>query len=381
LLSIKLGNSNVKRGRDMTEKTENGKYPLTSVYFYLTEGCNLKCRHCWIAPKYHAEGSCPSLPVTFFRTAIREAKPLGLRSVKLTGGEPLMHPDFMELLEVVRGENLALSIETNGLLCTPEVAVEIARSPKRFAAVSIDGEDAETHEWLRGVTGSFEKAKQAVRNLVAEGVKTQVIMTLMKRNASQIEGLVRMAEELGAASVKFNLVQPTARGESLSDSGQTLSVGELVELGRYVERGVAPTTKLRLFFDRPYAFRPLSRIYRGGESGRCAVFNIIGVLAGGEYALCGIGYQVPEFVFGTVGKDRLEEIWQNNRVLVSLRDGLPRKLQGICSQCLMKQACLGTCIAQNYYSRGSLWAPYWFCDTAYRLGLFPESRISGGKRS
>jgi SynChlorMet cassette radical SAM/SPASM protein ScmF len=378
---MKLVNSAIKCGRKVAEKSKNGKYPLTSIYFYLTEGCNLNCRHCWIAPKYDSEGRCPSLPVNLFRTAIREAKPLGLRNVKLTGGEPLLHPNFLELLEVVRGENLALCIETNGLLCTPEVAVEIAKSPRRFASVSLDGEDAETHEWLRGVTGSFEKAKQAVRNLVAEGIKTQVIMTLMKRNASQLEGLVRMAEELGASSVKFNLVQPTARGESLSQSRQTLSVEELIELGRYVEQEMSPTTKLRLFFDRPYAFRPLSRIYRGGESGRCAVFNIIGVLAGGQYALCGIGYQLHEFVFGTVGKDRLEEIWKTNRVLVSLRDGLPRKLQGICSQCLMKQRCLGTCIAQNYYSGGSLWAPYWFCDTAYRLGLFPESRISGGKRS
>jgi SynChlorMet cassette radical SAM/SPASM protein ScmF len=377
---MKLVNSTVKCGSNMTEKVGNGKYPLTSIYFYLTEGCNLKCRHCWIAPKYDSGGRYPSLPVDLFRTAIREAKPLGLRNVKLTGGEPLMHPNFLELLEVVRRENLALGIETNGLLCIPEIAAEIARSPRAFVAVSLDGEDAETHEWLRGVPGCFEKSKQAVRNLVAEGVKTQVIMTLMKRNAGQIEGLVRMAEELGAASVKFNLVQPTARGESLSDSGQTLSVAELIELGRYVEQKVAPNTKLRLFFDRPYAFRPLSRIYRGGESGRCAIFSIIGVLAGGQYALCGIGYQVPEFVFGTVDKDRLEEVWKTNRVLVSLRDGLPHRLQGICSQCLMKQRCLGTCIAQNYYSGGSLWAPYWFCDEAYRLGLFPETRISGGKR-
>ena len=112
---------------------------INTLYFYLTEGCNLACRHCWIGPHFDAAGQhSPSLPVELFETAIREAKPLGLSSVKLTGGEPLLHPHFRRLLEVVRREELRLIIETNGLLCTPEIAAEIAKSPNRFVSVSID---------------------------------------------------------------------------------------------------------------------------------------------------------------------------------------------------------------------------------------------------
>ena len=375
-----MKNSIAERKTNVVEKTLNGIYPLTTIYFYLTEGCNLNCRHCWIAPKYDSEGVFPSLPVDLFRTAIREAKPLGLQSVKLTGGEPLMHPHFPELLEIARNEELKISIETNGLLCTPEVAGEIAKSSQAFVAVSLDGENAETHEWIRGVAGSFEKAKQAVRNLAYRGITTQIIMTLMRENAGQINGVVRIAEALGASSVKFNIVQPTARGESLNDRGLTLDIEELIELGQYVGRELVPETKIRLFFDLPYAFRSLSRIHNGGLSGRCSILNIIGVLSGGQYALCGIGYHIPEFVFGTAGKDQLGEVWKNNRVLASIRDGLPARLDGVCAQCLMKQRCLGTCIAQNYYNSGRLWATNWFCDSAYHLGLFPKSRLSGGKR-
>ena len=91
---------------------------------------------------------------------------MGLQGVKLTGGEPLLHPQFKELLEVVRREGLSLNIETNGVLCTPEIAAEIAQSPNRFVSVSIDGADSDTHEWVRGVAGSFEWAQDAVRNLV-----------------------------------------------------------------------------------------------------------------------------------------------------------------------------------------------------------------------
>ena len=140
-------------------KSIEGTPPLRSIYFYLTEGCNLACRHCWIAPKFDESGTMPAIPVDLFQKVIDEAMPLGLKDVKLTGGEPLMHPRFGELLEIARQKNLGVTIETNGLLCTPEVAAEIARLPRRFVSVSIDGSDKATHEWMRGVPGCFEKAK------------------------------------------------------------------------------------------------------------------------------------------------------------------------------------------------------------------------------
>jgi SynChlorMet cassette radical SAM/SPASM protein ScmF len=315
------------------------------------------------------------LPVELFETAIREAKPLGLSGVKLTGGEPLLHPHFTRLLEIVRREELRLVIETNGLLCTPEIAVEIAKSPERFVSVSIDGADAETHEWVRGVPGAFEAARQAVCNLVAAGIRPQVIFTVMRNNAGQVDAIVRLAEEIGAASVKFNVVQPTARGEKLHKDQETLSIADLIALGRHVEQELAPKTQLKLFILYPQAFRALHRIASGDGCGVCGIFGILGVLAGGHYALCGIGEQVPDMVFGEVGKDLLEEVWRENAILKALREGLPERLEGVCGRCLMKRRCMGSCVAQNYYRKGSLWAPNWFCEQAEEAGLFPTSRL------
>ncbi len=354
---------------------------LNQLYFYLTEGCNLACRHCWLSPKLDPEGDhYPVLPVKLFETAIREAKPLGLSGVKLTGGEPLLHPQFTRLLDIVRRNELRLTVETNGTLCTPEVAAEIAKSPNRFVSVSIDGADAETHEWVRGVPGCFDQARQAVQNLVAVDTRPQIIMSLMRCNADQLEAVVRMAEELGASSVKFNVVQPTGRGERFQNGTDGLGVAEVIELGRWVEQELAPTTELKLFFDYPLAFRALSRIASGDGCGVCGVFGILGVIASGHYALCGIGQQVPELVFGRVGADPLEEVWRESAVLNELRDGLPGRLEGVCRRCLMKHRCLGSCVAQNYYRRGSLWTPFWFCEEAERLGLFPASRL-GDRRT
>jgi SynChlorMet cassette radical SAM/SPASM protein ScmF len=306
---------------------------LNTLYFYLTEGCNLACRHCWLAPKLDATGSrYPTLPVDLFEAAIHEAKPLGLSSVKLTGGEPLLHPRFTRLLEIVRQEELVLTLETNGLLCTPEIAAEIAKSPDRFVSVSIDGTDAATHEWVRGVLGAFEAARQAVRNLVAAGINTQVIFTVMRINVDQVDAMLQMVEELGAASLKINVVQPTARGEKLHENHEALNIADLIELGRHVEQELVPRTSLRIFFDYPQAFRALSRIASNDGCTVCGIFGILGVIPSGHYALCGIGEQVPDLIFGAVGKDNLEEVWRDNSVLMALREGLPGRLEGVCSR-------------------------------------------------
>jgi molybdenum cofactor biosynthesis enzyme MoaA len=84
----------------MSDKPADRTYPLNQIYFYLTEGCNLRCRHCWIAPKYQSEGNTyPALDLDLFKSIIEQAKLLGLTGVKLTGGEPLLHPAINEILE------------------------------------------------------------------------------------------------------------------------------------------------------------------------------------------------------------------------------------------------------------------------------------------
>src|SRR5665647_644457 len=102
---------------------DNDEYPLRTIYFYLTPECNLACRHCWIAPRLrHASKATEYLPLTLFRSVIEQAILLGLTGIKLTGGEPLLHPDIMEILEIAREHDLEVTVETNGTLVTPELA-------------------------------------------------------------------------------------------------------------------------------------------------------------------------------------------------------------------------------------------------------------------
>ena len=360
------------------KEAKGGLYPLGTLYFYLTEGCNLACRHCWIAPKFQSgENVYPSLPFDMLQDIVRQGQALGMGGVKLTGGEPLMHPDILRIIRFLREENLGVTVETNGVLCTPELAAEIALCRGRFVSVSLDGADAETNEWVRGVKGSFEAAVRGIRNLVAAGIRPQIILTIMQKNRHQVEDIVRLAESLGAASVKYNVMMPCARGEDMHKRGEALPMEDLVDLGRRVENDLAPSSSIRLIFHHPAAFRPLGKMYGEASDGcsRCGIFNILGVLSDGSYALCGIGAQVPELVFGHASRDRLEDVWRDNPVLREIREGLPWKMEGLCGECMMKTLCLGSCVAQNYYSSKNLFATFWYCEEAHKRGLFPVSRL------
>lgn len=352
--------------------------PLTRFYVYVTNACNCTCKHCWIMPVIEPgrseERKVNHLPVELFEAAVEEAKPLGLSSVKWTGGEPTVHPDFQRLLEVQKKNGLVGQVETNGMEVTSALARLMAESGVTHVAVSLDGTVAETHDAVRGVQGAYGRALKGIRNLAEAGFNPQIIMTLMRENVKQMEELLELAQKLGAGSVKFNPVQPTLRGEVLHDQNQALSVREIISLNQTVEKKLMKVYPLPIFFDIPMAFKSLRHILEGDGCSVCGVKTLLGVLADGQYALCGIGENVPELCFGRVAKSELNDVWSQNPVLGRIRSGLPEDLKGVCRGCVMKARCLGHCIAQNYYRNGDLFSANWFCELAVTESLFPTTR-------
>jgi SynChlorMet cassette radical SAM/SPASM protein ScmF len=357
-----------------------GRY-LGCIYFYLTEGCNLRCRHCWIKPP-HESGDTPKYPyvdIELFKHIVDQALELGLITAKLTGGEPLIHPEIEKVISYVHEKGLRLNIETNGVAITPALAKLIVAAPqKAFLSISLDSHLAEMHEWVRGVEGSYNAALRGVKCMVEAGLRPQIIMSVMRRNRDHVEELVRLAESLGAGSVKFNLVTPTARGEQLHEQGEALDIGEILDLGKWVEDELQPRSKIRLFYSYTAAFRSIRNFKRRPKLNGCGILRSIGVLGTGKYALCGIGESLPEFIFGDARTDRLEDVWNNTPMLNEIRQGLPGKLSGVCSDCVFQTACMGSCLANNYYYYKDLFAPHRCCQKAYEAGLFPKSRLRPG---
>jgi SynChlorMet cassette radical SAM/SPASM protein ScmF len=361
----------------MNDKAPAFGSPLSQLYVYVTNRCNCSCRHCWI---FAGRGGDPKktysdLDPSVFEAALTEAEPLGLNSIKWTGGEPTIHPRFEALLAIQKKHGLSGRMETNGLEVSPELARLLAESGVRHVSVSVDGSTPETHDAIRGVKGSYRRMLEGVRNLVAVGYQPQLILSLMTDNAPEIEGLLKMALKVGAGSVKFNLVQPTLRGEDLHAHGQTLPVSELIAIHQRLEREFRPRYPFPILMDIPMAFRPLGEIMDGNACSLCGIKSILGLLADGTYALCGIGENLPELVLGPAGKGELSRIWGEHPILQQVRRGLPAELKGICSRCLMAKVCLGACVAQNYYRSKDLMGAFWFCEAAEEQGIFPKERL------
>ncbi|MGB2963635.1 MAG: radical SAM protein [Anaerolineales bacterium] len=347
--------------------------PLSSLYLYIARSCNLACSHCWIEPMFDPNGTKGQfIKIEYVEKAIREALPLGLRSVKLTGGEPTLHPQFRELINLLHLAQLDIKIETNGMLMDDPLALFLQENGISFISVSLDGATAEVHDALRGVSGSFERVLMGIASLAQVGYHPQVICTLHKGNIHEMVDFVKLANHLGCGSIKFNHVQRNGRGERFAEK-QGLDVDELINLYRVVEKELVPNSLIPIFFDIPFAFVPINKLLTA-QLGRCNVHNILGVLAGGELSLCGIGITVPELLFGQIEQDDLRDVWCSTEGLTQLRELIPTQLEGICGQCILRNLCQGECVANNFHISGRLNAPYYFCDQAENLGLFPKLR-------
>jgi len=354
--------------------------PLRTFYLYVSGGCNLNCRHCWISPEFDPGASRSRfLDLSILEKALEEALPLGLRSVKLTGGEPMLHPDFAGMVRLLAARGLTMHMETNGTLLDAASA-RLMRETGLFRtiSVSLDGATGPTHDAMRRVQGSFDRALEGIRALVSEGFRPQVICTLHEGNAAEALPLVSLARSMGCGSVKFNNVQVVGRGSGMPGR---LSLRALLDLHTSIRAGAAGGTdpRFRVVFDIPPAFRPVGELLEGGASA-CRILNILGILPGGELAMCGIGTAYPELVYGRLPGSDVREVWAGSPGLRELRSALPGSLTAPCSGCIHRDACMGVCAAGNYHRTGRLDSSYWFCEEAWEEGLFPSSRLLGTPR-
>jgi radical SAM protein with 4Fe4S-binding SPASM domain len=171
-----------------------------SVTLMITAGCNLSCLHCW--PE---SGSCKMaspVPIDNVKRLIGEFVLLGTESVCITGGEPLTHPDWFDIVAFsCRQAGLkSVCLQTNATLLT-EIEVS-ALSSISFEGlsiqVSLEGATPLTHDRVRG-PGSFQRAFKALRLLVEAGLgkKTVVAFTEMEHNFADLPDLLKLVEELG----------------------------------------------------------------------------------------------------------------------------------------------------------------------------------------
>lgn len=354
--------------------TKQETLPLQSLYFYLTSYCNLNCLHCWIAPTRINKNEAPiEAPFELLKDIIDQAIPLGLKSIKVTGGEPFLNKNIFPLISYASGKNLNITIETNGTLIDEQSARFLKENRLGMIAVSLDGSNRKIHETLRRRQGCFEKAVNGIKFLKKYELNVQIIMSVYKFNRDCLEDTVRFAEKLGANSIKINCISAVSRGEALKRKGDTLEVTDYLKLNQKIDHEIQPRYKIKIILDIPPAFKKIKDVKEKG--GRCGLKHILGVLANGDISICGIGEVLSSLRLGNIRNEPLEQLWENNPILKTLRADIPQKLQGICSECIFKGYCLGKCRAEAYYATGNFLSPFSFCDEAHKLGLFSEKNI------
>lgn len=348
--------------------------PLTSLYLYISGTCNLSCAHCWISPtQSQTAGADSFLEPALVEKAVREARPLGLRNVKLTGGEPTLHPDFRKIVSKLNESGISITMETNGTLISRDLAKFIGETP-RFSSISVslDGAKKETHEKLRGVPGCFEKTLKGLHNLVEQGLRPQLIATLHYGNLKEVGDIVALANRIGCGSIKFNHVHAMGRGEKF-DSNMILTIEDIIHTYQDIEDKFFDSSSIPIYFDIPFAFYPLRSFLRR-RLARCRILNILGILANGNVSICGIGTNIKELVFGNLSHDKLARIWFENEELKKIRLMIPNELKGICGNCVFRNLCIGHCLAMNYFQSGRFDSSYYFCELAEKKGFLPKTR-------
>jgi len=349
--------------------------PLTNIYLYTTDECNLACKHCWVMPRRHGQALRPSVSVALLRRVIEQALPLGLQFVKISGGEALLRrDDILELLELLDGLDLDVRLETNGTLVDEEVADVLQRTGTPVS-ISLDGATAEVHEDVRRVDGCFEETLRALGLLRDRGVPVELVFSMHRHNRPDLDGVLRIAETLPDSWVKINPIIASGRAVKMMQRGELLSAVELAELVEELEQREDELPVPVMVNAEPvfYSLRSIHNRRPGG--GRCGFRHLLGILADGSVSFCGMGYKYSQYVFGRAEDVDLPELWNHHPVLAEVRSCIPESLEGVCGNCVFKWDCQGGCRSNAFDHQGSITAPTRNCQGLYEAGRFPRSRM------
>ena len=184
---------------------------LHYVSWEISRRCDARCVHCY------AE-SGPEVP-TDRDLSTAEALALidqlaagGEMILALSGGEPLLRPDWRDLLRHAVASNLIVNLVTNGSQVDDAVAADLAASGVHSVTVSLDSHRPEVHDRIRRLPGLHARALGAVRRLTGRGVRVVVNFTPIRDNWADAAGLVELAYQLGAAAVSLSEYAPAGRG-------------------------------------------------------------------------------------------------------------------------------------------------------------------------
>lgn len=234
---------NNSSGRALTDylyaKAGNILVPLSGT-FELSPVCNFSCRMCYVRRTAKEVWESPRRILTLgdWRRIAREARDAGMLYLLLTGGEPLLWPDFWTLYDELIDMGFLLYINTNASLIDDEAITHFRHKPPLQINVTLYGASDATYKRLCGISGVFSKVDHAIRGLMEAGITVKLNCSLTPENADDLDWIVDYGKERETVlSVATYMFPPVRRDLSMVGVNERFTPEKSADyLMRYLRR-------------------------------------------------------------------------------------------------------------------------------------------------
>lgn len=307
--------------------------PPRYVIWDCSRRCNLGCSHCGATKeRYDCELTTGQITVVIDELAASK-----VNMFAVTGGEPFLRQDLLQVLSHAHHKGLVTGIATNGFLIDDSMAGKVKQAGVDSVQVSLDGVE-KTHNEIRGHPQSFARAVNAIQYLAAHGVPLiSVATTVTPRNVAELEELGQLVHSLGVKLWRLAVVMPIGRAREAGlslDKGQLISLFEFVSHNRGKDPSIYISENLPFLGDWEKRLRNEPLICPAGFTACC-------IGADGHVRGCPEQPDVNENREGSILDDSFSDIWQRgfgkyrNREIVAT--------DGECSVCKSWHSCYGGC--------------------------------------
>lgn len=350
--------------------------------------CNLHCRHCYSDSENRAYSG--ELTTVEAKAMIDDLADFGIPVLLLSGGEPLMRPDLLELIAHARQRGVRVTLSTNGTLIGEDVARSLKGLGVSYVGISLDGIGL-TNDRFRGHKGAFEMAMNGFRQCKAVGQRVGLRMTLTRHNALDLEHIFDFIEAEGIDRACFYHLVYSGRGrtgDELTELEARNAVDTILRRAKdFAHRGL-PKEILTVdnHADGPYLYMKLR------EEDPARAEEVLALLKwnGGGTNSSGVGIANVDFngnvhpdqfwmshTLGNVRERKFSEIWQDesDEILAGLRNRRPL-LSGRCHTCQWQDVCGGSFRVRALQVHDDPWASDPGCYlTDEECGIVEGTRI------
>lgn len=320
--------------------------PLESVYFTLTRECNLACPYCYQGLRKRARKIMPLIHVKAILSQIRAINPQS--HIIVTGGEPMMHPDFFEILDLIQDRGFTVSLLTNGAYIDDEAARKLTGYDNiERIQVSIDGLSKDINAISRG-TKSYGKVMSGIRALAKYKAPLLLAPTIHDGNAHEIVDIARFAVEMGGSISANDLRhQPRDENDSLTLSTETFREVKAALMDYLTQAAIDDPElgdRMKRLSTRSCSSDPVNSTFICGVA-----YSLVDIDWNGDVYPCHL-LKSDELVLGNILVQSFEDIFQ-----IAKERGMRTKSHEIggCSTCSFMSVCGSGCRASTYFELGT----------------------------